>query len=128
MNFLNFKSLSIVMAIFMTGLALLLGFTPRMVFDLLVLEGNDTAVFTARYGAVLFCGFAVFNWLARDAVPSPLRQSICLGMMAVMGGLAVLGFVEFARGFGGTGVLAVAITQGLFAMGYIKIWQQNAAD
>ncbi len=128
MNLLSFKLISIATAALMLMSALMMGFAPKYVFLLFALEGNDIIGLFMRSVAILFFGLAVLSWTGRNAVHSQLRQTICIGMMVIMGGLAVLGFGEFARGFAGIGILGAAITEALFAMGYIKIWQKNAAD
>ncbi len=103
---LNFRTLSIVSAAVSGALFLTLLFVPGLVFWLFQIPASDSAAFLARRAAVLFLGFGVIVWRIRDADASPAIQAICVGWGVAMLALAVLGSMEFVRGFAGVGIFA----------------------
>ncbi len=71
---------------------------------------------------MLFLGISVLSWLGRNASNSESRQAICLGLAISMMALALLGTVEFVRGYTGFGVLLAVTTEICLSGLYFKIW------
>ena len=122
---IDFKPLSTVTAIITFTLFLCLLIVPEMIFILFQIEESESAFFISRRAAMLFLGISIFSWLGRNAVHSISRQSICIGLAISMFGLAVLGSVEFLRGYAGVGVGLAVVTELLLGIAYTNIWLLN---
>ena len=59
---------------------------------------------------MLFFGISVFTWVARNTEHSESRQAICIGLSVSMFALALLGTIEFLRGYAGIGISLAVIT------------------
>jgi len=71
---------------------------------------------------MLFLGIATFSWLGRNAIHSESRQAVCAGLSISMFALAMLGIMEFTRGFAGIGIFAAIITEVILGIAYFRIW------
>jgi hypothetical protein len=80
-----FAGAALVAAIF--GVAFLLA--PGQTMALYDVTLDEAGLFIARLLGAAFLGFAVINWLVRDAAPSRERQAIALALFVSLG----LGFV-----------------------------------
>ncbi len=118
---LSFKTLSIVSAAIAGALFLTLLFVPGLVFWLFQIPASDSAAFLARRAAVLFLGFGLIMWRIRDSETSPTIQAICFGWGLSMAGLAMLGTVEFLRGFAGGGIFAAIAIETFLGVSYLRL-------
>ena len=109
------------MALFLTLL-----FAPQIIIWLFGVPQSETAELLARRAAMLFLGFAVISWSARNAPPSPLRSGISLGVVAAMVGLACTGIYEFSRDFASWSILLAVVGECAFALIFVRfIWQRK---
>ena len=122
---ISYRILSLAMMAVCITLALILLTYPDAIYWLFGIEGNDVADFISRRAVMFLIGFAVMCYASRDAEPSTGRRAIVLGMLMAMVGLAVLGIVEFARGFAGIGILVAVVGELVLAAGYFAVWQSD---
>jgi hypothetical protein len=125
MSVFKFKTISTITAIVAFILFLLLLLAPEIIFILFQVQGGESAFFISRRAAMLFMGIAAFSWIGRNAVHSESRQAICVGLSISMLALAMLGIIEFARGFTGGGIFFAIITEVTLGVAYFKIWAGN---
>jgi len=122
MSMIKFNVISTITAIITFILFLLLLLAPQVIFMLFQLQGDDPAFFISRRAAMLFLGIATFSWLGRNAIHSESRQAVCAGLSISMFALAMLGIMEFTRGFAGIGIFAAIITEVILGIAYFRIW------
>ena len=120
-----FKILSIVTALISFTLFANLLFYPELIFSLFEIPENESAFFISRRAAMLFLGVGVLSWLIRNAIHSVARQAICAGLTVMMFSLALLGSIEYFRGYAGLGVGLAVLTELLLGLAYFKIWFTN---
>lgn len=94
---------------------------PELIYWIFGLIGNDVSDLMARRAAMMFMGLAAIIFLSRNAEPSQLRQSLCLGLAIMMGALAIIGIFEFLRGAVGVGIWFAITTEIAFALAYFKL-------
>ena len=119
---IEFKNMSSITAFIALSLCMLLLFSPGVVFWLFNIEGHSSAFFIGRRAAMLFLGVSVLTWMSRNAVHSESRQAICVGLSVSMITLALLGSVEYLRGYAGAGILLAIVTEFTLAFLYFRIW------
>ncbi len=117
----NFRSLSILSAALAAALFLTLLFMPGLVFWLFQIPGSESAAFLSRRAAVLFLGFGILMWLVRNAEGSPMRRAICIGWGTTMVALAILGTLEFLRGFVGIGIFSAVFIETFIGVSYLRL-------
>lgn len=93
---------------------------PQFIFWLFGVPQSETADLIARRASMLFLGFAVVGWSARNAPPSPLRSGFSLGIVVMMAGLACTGTYEFLRGFANWPILLAVATECAFALIFLR--------
>ncbi len=114
-----------VAALFVVLFFLLL-ITPEFIFWLFGVPQSETANLIARRAAMLFLGFSVVSWSARNAPPSPLRTGFSLGIVVSMAGLACTGTYEFLRGFANWPIMLAVATECAFALIFLRFtWRSN---
>jgi hypothetical protein len=94
---------------------------PSLIYWIFGLDGNEVSDLIARRAAMMFMGLSAIICLSRNAEPSQLRQSLCLGLAIMMGALAIIGIFEFLRGIVGVGIWLAIITEIAFALAYFKL-------
>ena len=119
---IKFKIVSAITAVIALTLCLVLLLTPEVIFMLFSIDENSSAFFIGRRVAMLFLGISVITWVVRNASHSESRQAVCLGLAISMLSLAVLGTIEYLRGFAGFGISLAVITEAILALLYFKIW------
>jgi len=119
---IKFKMVSVITAAITLTLCLVLLLAPEAIFKLFSVDENSSALFIGRRAAMLFLGISVITWLGRNSPHSESRQAICLGLAISMLSLAVLGTIEYLRGFAGLGISLAVITEAILALLYFKIW------
>jgi hypothetical protein len=97
---------------------------PSLIYWIFGLDGNEVSDLIARRAAMMFMGLAAIIFLSRNAEPSQLRQSLCLGLAIMMGALAIIGIFEFLRGAVGVGIWLAITTEITFALAYFKLSKQ----
>ena len=117
----GFRTLSILSTALAAALFLTLLFVPGLVFWLFQIPGSESAAFLARRAAVLFLGFGILMWLVRNAENSPARRAICIGWGMTMAALAILGTLEFFRGFVGVGVFPAVFIETFIGVSYLRL-------
>ena len=122
MSMIKFKMVSVITAVIALTLCLVLLLTPEVIFLLFSIDENSSAFFIGRRAAMLFLGISVITWVGRNASHSESRQAVCLGLAISMLSLAVLGTIEYLRGFAGFGISLAVITESILALLYFKIW------
>jgi len=122
MSMIKFKMVSVITAVIALTLCLVLLLTPEVIFMLFNIDENSSAFFIGRRAAMLFLGISVITWVGRNASHSESRQAVCLGLAISMLSLAVLGTIEYLRGFAGFGIYLAVITEAILALLYFKIW------
>lgn len=119
---IKFKTVSVITAFIAFTLCMVLLFVPEVVFRLFNVQEHSSAFFIGRRAAMLFLGFSVFTWVGKNAKHSESRQAICLGLAISMLALALLGTVEYLRGYAGIGISLAVVTEVVLAVMYFKIW------
>jgi len=119
---IKFKMVSVITAVIALTLCLVLLLTPEVIFMLFNIDENSSASFIGRRAAMLFLGISVITWVGRNTSHSESRQAVCLGLAISMLSLAVLGAIEYLRGFAGFGISLAVITEAIIAFLYFKIW------
>jgi len=124
---ISFKDLSLIMSVIAILLFAVLLLAPNLIFILFAVEGNESAYFLARRAALLFLGYALISFAARNAQASAARQAISVGIAVAMLSLAVLGLVELSRGYAGIGILLAISAELFIGLSYLFIWNKNQA-
>ncbi|MBE0368398.1 hypothetical protein [Pseudoalteromonas aurantia] len=118
----SFKNLSVMTALITFGLCITLLFTPEVIFNLFQIEGHDSAFFISRRAAILFLGISIIAWAGRCAPESDSRLAISLGLTVSMIALALIGALEYFRGFVGLGIFLAIVTEVALGAAYGNIW------
>ena len=108
---MTFERLSIFTSILTFTLFASLLLAPELILGLMDVACPPEAAFLARRASMIFLGLAVMSWLARKEPPSATRRALRLGLSTLMFALAILGTVEFARGFAGPGIFLAVVTE-----------------
>ncbi len=122
---MRFRTLSLATAALAITLFACLLLAPGLVLALFAVPIDAPAGFLARRAAMLFLGFAVLSYLARDVPHSSARQAVAAGVGASMLGLAMLGLAELARGYAGPGILLAVVGELAFAVGHLSLWWRH---
>lgn len=97
------------------ALCVTLLFVPEAVFWLFDLAEGDTARVLAKRAGVLFLGLALILILTRLHAPNPSRRAVQTALAAMLGAMAVLGVLEWARGAVGSGIWLAVFVEILLA-------------
>jgi hypothetical protein len=103
-------------------LFVMLLFFPGSFLNDLGIQSNESADFLARRAAMLMLGFAVLVFLGRKVSDSMARQVMAIAVSINMAGFAVMGLVEFGRGFANAGILMAVIIELILAVSYFLFW------
>lgn len=117
-----YRVVSIFTAFLALALCLLLLLAPEVIFVLFDIQGHYSGSFLGRRTAMLFLGISILTWASRNASHSVSRQAICLGLAVAMMMLALLGLVEFFRGYAGIGISLAILTELVLSIVYFRIW------
>lgn len=91
---------------------------PPVFFWLFGLDQNVAATVMLRRSGMLFAGIAILLWGARRA-KGATQVVFARGMVVMMGGLALLGLVEFITGRVGLGSFVAILIETALAIGYL---------
>ncbi len=119
---ITFKKLNMINFAVCTILFLLLLVFPESIFFLFDVKGNEAAFFICRRAAMLFGGYAIISFFTRDLPASKIRQALSLGFGFSMSGFALMGTVEFIRGFAGGGIFITVAGELFLSVSYCYIW------
>ncbi len=122
---MGFKILSTVMASIAFVLFGCLLIVPEPIFILFQIPNDESAFFIARRAAMLFVGIAILSWLGRHAGHSLLRQAVCIGLGVSMLGLAILGTIEYLRGYASMGIGLAVLAEIVLGVSYLRVWFVN---
>jgi len=122
---ITFRHLSIVTATISAALFLIMLLCPEIMFWLFQIPATESAAFMSRRAAILFLGVSLLSWLIRDTAHCITRQSINISFATMMFGLALLGALEYIRGYAGGGISLAVITELLLGGAYLKLWYAN---
>jgi hypothetical protein len=122
---IKFKTITTITAILSFILFIFALFFPELLAMLFQIEGNEAAYFVARRTSILFIGLAILLWLIRNSSHSSSIQAVCAGMSFLWIGLAILGSIEFLRGYAGIGIIPPIIMESLLGISYFKLWLNN---
>lgn len=114
LNMINFTVCSILFL-------LLLAF-PEPIFFLFDVNGNEAAFFICRRTSMLFGGYAIISFFTKDLQHSKIRQTLSLGFAFSMAGFALMGTIEFIRGFAGGGIFFAVASELFLTVSYCYIW------
>lgn len=106
-------------------LCLVLVVAPGLVLALFGLPTTDPdglGGFLARRAGLMFLGVAVLLWLARGLADQTGRAVISAGTAVLMGGLAIAGVAELARGYVGPGILLAASAELALSVTFTVLW------
>jgi hypothetical protein len=103
-------------------LFVMLLFFPGSFLNDLGIESTESSDFLARRAAMLMLGFAVLVFLGRKVSDSMARQVIAIAISINMAGVAVMGLIEFGRGFANAGILTAVIIESILAVSYFLFW------
>jgi len=124
----RFRTLMTVSAILAGTLTVTLSLVPALVFTLFSVTTDPSGDFVARRAAALFLGIAVLSFMSRDLAASAGREAVAAGISVMMLALALLGTLEWLRGYAGAGIfLAVAGETGL-GLGLLAVWLGDRAE
>jgi cation transporter-like permease len=96
--------------------------TPRSFPADVGLRGNEASDFLSRRASMFLLGISVLAFQSRRAIPSIARQAIVLSIATTMGGLAVLGFVEFLRGSATATIFGPVCIEAFLCLAYGLLW------
>jgi hypothetical protein len=119
---ISFRKVNSINFIVSVTLFFLLLVFPEPIFYLFDVEGNKSAFFICRRAAMLFGGFAVISFFTKDIQLAETRQAVSLGFAFSMSGFALMGTVEFLRGFAGGGIFFAVIGELFLAVSYGLTW------
>ena len=105
------------MAVICLGIFGMLLFAPE---QYLQVYGVDDGIFMVRRVSPMFLGFAILLWSGRDAMPSPLRHGVALGMATAFGGIACTGMHAWWTGDAGPAIIIAVVIEIYIAITYIK--------
>ena len=112
-----FRQLSMLAAVITFGLMAVLMLVPGVLFWLFQIESNASVEVFARRASMLFLFASAITFLFRDLAPGRHQRDIAIAVSMMMGGLAIVGFVEFLLGRVGPGIfLAIATEIGFIAL------------
>ena len=119
---MDFRFMASVSAVIAAVLAVMYLVFPGLVTWIFGLgDGGEVADFLSRRAGVLFLGFSVVLWSARQAQPGPARRAICLGAAVLTAVFAGLGAVEALRGFAHGLTWVVVALEMLLAVGFGRL-------
>ena len=124
-SMITLKTLNSISATVCIILSIVVMFFPELIFMLFQIDGNEAAYFVGRRASILFLGLAILLWLVRNSNHSSSIQAICAGMSILWGGLAILGSIEFLRGYAGIGIVPPIIIELLLGISYFRLWNSN---
>jgi hypothetical protein len=102
------------------ALCLTLLLIPGLIHWLFQIASDPATIVMSRRAAMLFLGLSIIVWRSRNETASPLRQTVCFGVSAAMGGLLCLGLIEFINGTVGIGIALAVVTELFFAAAFWK--------
>lgn len=112
-------------------------FSPMQFLAGVGVVGNEAAFMLSRRASMLMLGFSVLAFQAAKLQSIVTRQVVAVGIAVNMLGFAVLGCMEYRRGFANAGILRAAVIESSLAALCLLLWfggrraltqQQNAGE
>ncbi|MCL6417496.1 hypothetical protein MIB92_17680 [Aestuariirhabdus sp. Z084] len=105
------------------GLLLGLGWlcAGHLLFKRWRIEPNPAGLLVGRRIGAVYLGLAIIFWLGRNAPPSELRVTLCVGALFVMVLLAALGLFEYRARRAGSAILISVALEVVIAIGLINV-------
>lgn len=122
---MTFRTLNLLGAAVLAALGLALVFAPSVLYGLFGLELNPLGGFVSRRTAAFMFGVVALLILTRDSTDRALVRAVAGAMVITMGGLALLGLGEFARGYAGPGIFVAIVTESFFTLGYARVLRRG---
>ena len=121
---MTFKSVAVTGALLCFGLTVAIGAFSSVLVGTWGLASGVTSEIIARRTAMVFLGFGVALWMARNEPTSPARRGLALGFAVACFALATLGLAELAANHVGLGILMPVVVE--VAMGAALVVSRDA--
>ena len=118
----RYRTLNIITAIIFITLSVIAMFFPELITMLFQIEGNESVFFIGRRASILFLGLSTLLWFQRHSTDTISIQAVCMGMTVLCGGMAMLGLIEYLRGFCGIGIMLAVGIELMLCILYFKLW------
>ncbi|MEJ1992362.1 MAG: hypothetical protein P8X50_11845 [Maritimibacter sp.] len=115
---MTFRHLTLISFLLSALLCLGMLILPSVFFWLFGLDQDVAATVMLRRAGMLFAGISILLWGARRA-KGATQVVFARGMVVMMGGLAVLGLIEFLVGRTGLGSFVAIAIETALAIGYL---------
>ncbi|MEJ2002354.1 MAG: hypothetical protein P8X77_13360 [Maritimibacter sp.] len=115
---MTFRHLTLISFLLSALLCLGMLILPSVFFWLFGLDQDVAATVMLRRAGMLFAGISILLWGARRA-KGATQVVFARGMVVMMGGLAVLGLIEFLAGRTGLGSFVAIAIETALAIGYL---------
>jgi hypothetical protein len=93
-------------------------FFPATMLSLWKASGSEITLYMSRRYAGLFFGYSVMLWLGRTAPPSPARDAIVAGGLAVTAVMAIVSLVGVVRRTVGPATWGTVVIEAVLAGGF----------
>ncbi|GLQ28603.1 hypothetical protein [Sulfitobacter pacificus] len=123
---MDFRTISRATAAIFGTLCLTLIMFPELIYWLFSLKQAEVGDILAKRAGVLFLGFSVLCFMARDAVIPDVQRVVVVTVMTAMGAMAALGIYEFWRGSVGPGIWIAILVELLISGLFYRAWRQGA--
>ncbi|MEJ6398863.1 hypothetical protein [Yoonia sp. 208BN28-4] len=122
---MTFKLVAMVLAAFCVALSVM-WFVDVGLYTVTYGVAADTGTqFLGRRMAPILLGLGLMFYLARNAPPSPLRRTMCLGIAVAFAGVATTGIMAFIDGVASFAILIAAGTEFAAALAFIAVSQDR---
>lgn len=121
---MTFEFTNRIAVLIMSGLALTLLFAPGILHWLFAIDSGAAVDVMSRRAALLFAGLIVLVCMSQSTTSMEVQHLVSAVMVVVMGGLLVLGLVDWLRGAVGIGIWLALLVEGAFAVLYFRFWQE----
>ncbi len=115
---MSFRHMTLISTLLSALLCCGMLFLPSVFFWLFGLEQDLAATVMLRRAGMLFAGVAIMLWGARRA-KGTTQVVFARGMVVMMGGLAILGLIEFLAGRVGPGAFVAIVIETALTLGFL---------
>ena len=121
MNWFTQERTCTIAALISGALCVTLLFIPGVIFWLFQMPHDVGGEIIAHRAAMLFAGYSFLAWQTRFLASSQATRVIFLSFVCFMGGLALLGVVEFIRGMVGVGIVLAIAAEVFFVVTFWRL-------
>lgn len=111
-----YKPLAVSISILFGVLCLALIFLPQVIYWLFSLQGNSLGDFLAKRAGILFFSLSILCFHSRNTRSVEVQRLVSLAIGVAMGGMALLGVIEFFRGAVSVGIFAAVTIEVILAL------------